>query len=67
MWGSVVEGPNVYFTRGTNGEVVVIFIGILQSALNLDGGFLNVPGNPTSPYTIPSSNLVTRQFFRASQ
>jgi hypothetical protein len=47
-----------------NGDTTLSFSGVLQSSSNIDGRFEDVQGNPQQIYTIPRSNLSTRQFFR---
>lgn len=47
-----------------NGDVVVTFAGVLQAATDPRGPFLDVPGNPQSPYIAAAGSLAIRQFYR---
>lgn len=58
--------PMVSISSETNGDITLNFIGTLQTATSVTGVFTNVPGNPSSPLTIPKANLLPAQFFRTS-
>lgn len=49
--------PTVSIALAPSGDAVVEFTGTLQSKATLDAIFSDVPGNPTSPYTIPKGTL----------
>ena len=49
--------------NGANFEVQ--FTGVLQSSTNASTGYLDVPGNPTSPYIITPGSQLPQQFFRS--
>lgn len=57
--------PTLNIAPLPNGDVKVTFTGVLQTSPTASGSFTNVPGNPSSPYTLPKSSLLPRQFFRA--
>jgi len=57
--------PEVSVTLNPNGDVIVTFIGTLQSSPAIDGALADVPGNPQSTYTIPKGSLSAQQYFRA--
>lgn len=46
-------------------DVRIEFTGVLQSATNAAGPYLDLPGAPTSPYVIPPGSQLQHQFFRA--
>ena len=57
--------PTISIKPEANGDVTINFTGVLQSAGDANGTFEDVPGNPVGTYTIPKTDLSTRQFFRA--
>jgi hypothetical protein len=74
---SLFLGPNFYYAPvrtvtptisikyNGNGTATITFRGVLQSETNLKSGtWTDVPGPPTSPYTIPSTGTPT--YYRAS-
>ncbi len=48
----------------SQGNIIINFAGTLQSATNVAGPYLDVPGNPPSPYTIIPNNQLPQEFFR---
>lgn len=60
-----VQSPSLAITLNPLGDIVVTFTGILQSATNANGVFMDVPGNPQGTYTIPKASLSGQEFFRA--
>jgi len=57
--------PTLSVTPQPNGDVQVAFTGTLQTSPTASGVFTNVPGNPSSPYTLPKASLLPQKFFRA--
>lgn len=56
--------PALSMTMQSNGDMVLTFNGVLQSANSPDGPFQDVPGNPSGYLLVPKPNLETKQFFR---
>lgn len=56
--------PTVKVRRATD-SVVVEFTGVLQATTGLGGGWADVPGNPTSPYSISKTDQGAARFLRA--
>lgn len=57
--------PAVGVTHNPNGDVLVTFSGTLETSATIGGTFTNVPGNPSSPFTLPKASLLPKQYFRA--
>jgi len=57
--------PTLTIAMEANGDVKLTFTGTLRTSPAANGVFINHPGNPTSPLTLPKASLVTQQFFRA--
>ena len=57
--------PTLSITLALNGDAQIHFTGTLTTSPTANGTFTNVPGNPTSPHTVPKASLGPRQFFRA--
>jgi hypothetical protein len=56
--------PVLSVTRA-GADIRVEFTGVLQSATNATGTYVDLPGNPASPYVITPGSQLSRQFFRA--
>ena len=56
--------PNAALTKLPNGDLQIIFSGVLQGSSDLSG-WADVTPTPTSPYVIPVAQLVGKKFFRA--
>lgn len=63
---SGTPAPAVSIVGASNGDVTLNFTGTLQTSTSITGTFTNMPGNPTSPLTIPKASLLPAQFFRTS-
>lgn len=61
-WFGMPEAKMVIVNNG-NGTVTLTFTGFLQAKSNLGDVWADYPGNPTSPLTIPASQV--NQFFRS--
>ena len=61
---ATLSGP-VMSVGYSQGNVTLNFTGVLQSATNLSGPYIDVPGNPPSPYIIIPNNQLPQEFFRA--
>jgi len=57
--------PTLSIDNEPNGNVTITFTGTLLTSPMIDGSYTNVPGSPSSPYTLSKSNLLLMQFFRA--
>lgn len=57
--------PTLNVAHSPNGDVTVTFTGTLEASATMGGTFTNVPGNPSSPYTLPKASLLPQQYFRA--
>ena len=48
-----------------NGDLILNFVGgTLQSASDIHGNWIDVPGNPAGTYAIPKADQTAQQFFR---
>jgi hypothetical protein len=59
-----VDQPKLRIFAASNGDVTLTFPGFLQSSVNVEGPFEDVPGNPQGTYSITKTNLSVHQFFR---
>jgi hypothetical protein len=59
--------PTVAITRELNGDITIKYTGTLQFKADINGTFIDVPGQPTGTYSIPQAAQVqvSEQFFRA--
>ena len=57
--------PAVSIIFGQGNDVMLNFTGVLQSATNVAGPYIDVPGNPPSPYTIIPNSQLPQEYFRA--
>jgi hypothetical protein len=59
--------PTVAIARESNGDITVKFTGTLQFKGDINGTFVDVPGQPAGTYSIPKAAQVqvSEQFFRA--
>ena len=62
----MIPNPGVIPLRQANGSLDVYFAGVLESSTNLLS-WTEVPGTPTSPFTVTNFNTDPRLFFRARQ
>ena len=59
--------PTVTIVRESNGDITIKFTGTLQFKGDINGTFVDVPGQPAGTYSIPKAAQVqvSEQFFRA--
>ncbi|MBN9688895.1 MAG: hypothetical protein J0M24_01540 [Verrucomicrobia bacterium] len=60
-----VTVPTITVTREASGDVVLTYVGTLQSSATVNGTFAPVAG-ATSPYRIPAGSQAGAQLYRAS-
>lgn len=60
----VASAPLLQSAVETNGDITLLFTGVLQSSSSPFGPFQNMVGNPMGAYTIPKAHQTSQQFFR---